>query len=96
MMRDYVNEHFAKHPDERVRPSIRTKRGEPLSVQASSHHYCTPRANNAAPYSKVEVYWFGRTPRPLRAYQADPRDVAAYVPVDVVNKLIHHRGGIIG
>lgn len=90
-MRDYVHEHFAKHPDAVVRPHIVTKRGGPLSVQASRIHYCSPRKDGAERYTHVEVWWDGRTPSPLWPCGAGP---AAWVPVEVVNRLIAKRGGV--
>lgn len=96
-MTDYVHDHFAKHPDRRVRPHIITKRGGGLSVQASSGHYCSPRIDGAAQYTMVEVWWDGdHTPKPLRPYLSewDRKGPASYVPVDVVNRLIARRGGL--
>lgn len=95
-MTDYVHEHFAKHPDRMVRPHIVNKRGERLSVQASSGHYCWPREDGAERYTHVEVYcWVGRVaPKCLRPYQYDGEGPAARVPVEIVNQLIAKRGGV--
>ena len=95
-MRDYVHEHFAKHPDEVVRPHIVTKRGGPLSVQASRMHYCSPREDGAERYTHVEVYcWTGGwPPKSLRPYSSGGIDPAAWVPVEVVNRLIAKWGGV--
>ena len=94
-MRDYVHEHFAKHPDEVVRPHIVTKRGGSLSVQASRGPYCSPREDGAERYTLVEVWWSGRTPKCLRPYQSGGDGPAGWVPVEVVNRLIARRGGVL-
>ena len=89
---DYVGEHFAKHPGP-VRPAIRTKRGAPLSVQASSIHYCTPR-DDTGPYTRVEVFWTGSIPQALRDREGRQSEPYGWAPVSVVNEIIHKRGGV--
>lgn len=84
-MRDYVGEHFAKHPLDihiRPRPVIVCKDGVRYSVQASRFHYCTPKADEG-PWSSLEV--FG-------PFTNDPE---GWVPVGDINRRIHRHGGTV-
>jgi len=92
-MRDYVHEHFAKHPRDkdswpRARPAIVCRDGYSYSVQASVFTYCSPREDNAPRYTAVEVWgirrnglWHGREPE-------------GWVPVETVNRRIRRHGGV--
>lgn len=97
-MTDYVHYHFAAHPHV-VRPQIVTARGDHLSVQASSLHYCSPREDKARRYATVEVWgpWQtarSRAPKSLKPYiNVGNGGIATHVPVDVVNAYIRRRGG---
>ena len=62
-----------------------------ISVQASSMHYCVPRKNGAWPYSEVELDEL------IAEYANKPNTtetVFAYVPIDIVNRLVEKHGGI--
>lgn len=90
---DYVNDFFTRHPGP-VRPAMRTKRGDSLSVQGSAGHYCTPQEDGAR-YSAVEVWWSIRCPRPLRGHKRrGDNGPAGWVPVADVNAWIASRGGL--
>lgn len=93
-MTNFVAGHFARHLGP-VRPSIVTKRGWSLSVQASGCHYCTPREDvPPGAYTRVEVYcWKGRPPKWLRPYTSG-NDPAGWVPVDLVNRWVRKGGGL--
>ncbi len=80
------------------------KDGVSLSVQADKFAYCTPKENDAAIYTHVEVgYIFAdnrlfpaRTPRGWKKYQ-DGRGSAvyAYVPAALLLAFIKKHGGMI-
>lgn len=82
------------------RPAVITNDGRTFSIQASTTHYSTPREGEAdTVYTHVEIA--GRTDYPLLAEYADcsiGKDgimdgVFAYVPVALVDALIHYHGG---
>ena len=55
-MRDYVNEHLRNHAGMApMRPRVELADGTSISVQASSGHYCEPRADGLRHYTAVEV-----------------------------------------
>lgn len=101
-MRDYVNEHLARHKaaggssTKPVVPVIRCRNGTSLSVQASARHYCSPR-RDTGPWYTVEVWniadWTGREIKP-RSFSPHTEDPYGYVPVDVVNRFIRRHGGV--
>ena len=102
MTRDYVHEHFAKHPGERytgmrVAPRIICADGFSLSVQASTGHYCSPK-NTDGPYTLVEVGFpetAGGQPARPRALGSTPDcGVWGYTPVGTVNNIIRRHGGV--
>lgn len=79
-------------------PTIVCADGTTLSVQASSAHYSTPRANTG-PYSAVEVGFPSSIMSRLLKYAedagADPtRTVYPFVPIAVVAAAIDRRGGL--
>lgn len=106
-MKDYVNEYLrdtlrwidthSGHWQE-VRPRIRCADGLELSVQASSTHYCYPRADGLAEYYQVEVGFPDRVLYALLPYAEDPENltetVYGWVPVEVVNEIIEQHGGL--
>jgi len=103
MIRNYVHEHFAKHPVEpkrdgyRVAPRIVCADGFSLSVQASFGHYCSPK-NTVGPHSSVEVGFpekaDGTPARPRSLGRTPDGGIWGYVPVDIVNRLIRRHGGV--
>lgn len=96
MTHDYVHDHFDKHAGP-VRPHIVCANGTRLSVQASRHHYCTPR-DDSGPWSAVEVWcieaWTGRPIRPTSFGQGGGDNPYGYVPVSAVNRFIKRHGGV--
>ena len=69
--------------------------GTTLSVQASSMHYCRPRAD-LGPYTHVEVGFPSVDPPETWAVYADgkyPSDVYGYIPVALVREFIDAHGG---
>lgn len=75
--------------------------GVSLSIQASKHHYCTPRLDNG-PYLAVEIGFIQNadasplTPPETWSEYADgefPSDVYGYVPIELVEEFIESHGG---
>ena len=78
-------------------PRIICTDGATLSVQASRHHYCSPR-NDTGPYELVEVGFPSIAPTgKLLDYCEDPdkptETVYPYTPIEVVHEYIHDHGG---
>ncbi len=82
--------------------TIVCKDGFSMSVQASEHHYCSPRVNYpGVPYERVEVGYPSAHPGDeMIEYQESPGrndptdDVYPYVPVEIVERVIEAHGGI--
>ncbi|MCA2969343.1 MAG: hypothetical protein IOC86_04280 [Aestuariivirga sp.] len=113
-MTDPVNAHIAAHRGKitdyvaTVTPAIRMADGEEVSVQASAHHYCSPR-NNAGPYTHFEVWCWPEietppefeawcwpeieTPPEFEACGGFADEPAAYVPLADVLAYIARHGG---
>ena len=73
--------------------------GFSMSVQASSHNYCSPRVDNAPSYDEVEV-GFPNSYEPLLTSYAEDKEnytgtVYGWVPVGVVTMVCAKHGGII-
>lgn len=99
---DYVHQHFSEHKDgtrgSAVVPHIICADGASLSVQASSGHYCSPRADTG-PWGSVEVWCItsanGRKISPSN-FGDDHTGPYGWVPVSRVNAFIHRHGGLKG
>ena len=72
-----------------------------FSLQTTRTHYCTPR-NDKGPWTHVEIGFPSRKVESLMPYadgawrDCPPTDdVYAYVPMDVVQKMIDDNGGLI-
>lgn len=75
-----------------LRKPVVCKDGLRLSIQASTSHYCKPAENNAEHYTHVEV----SSPNPIRSLrQYGKSGVYAYVPIEKVESLVKHHGGIV-
>lgn len=101
-MKDYINEFFKKHPKNgdtyKCFPCIKLK-GVKMSVQASSHHYCSPRKDlTKGSYKAVEIGFPSRVIKELLPYaenkNSPTKTIYGWVPVSVLNKIIDQRGGI--
>lgn len=68
-----------------------------ISVQASRYTYCSPR-EDGGPWTQVECGFPSATPEFIMEYCEDPdrptETVYGYVPVELVDQLIAHHGGI--
>lgn len=80
-------------------PRVVCASGFSMSVQAHDGAYCSPRANNAVKYDKVEVGFPSAEEPLLMEWCDDPNDptgtVYGYVPVQVVTNVIAKHGGIV-
>jgi len=83
----------------RLAPRIICKDGFNLSVQVSSGHYCSPRMDDAKKYSDVEVGYPSEEEKLLLPYAQNKNrpteTLYAYVPVEVVDKIIEKHGGFL-
>ena len=100
-IRDYVNHINVKRY---VRKPIICKDGFTMSVQASSHHHCFPKIDNAEEYEDVEVGYLSKHEPLLDKYNEGyglgddtyVSDVYCWVPANVVFNVIIKHGGMIG
>lgn len=88
---------FVKIPQNR--PQMVCADGFTMSVQASEMHYCTPRETLLdGQYDDVEIGFPSAKEELLMKYAEDifepTETVYAYVPVDVLEKVIEKHGGI--
>lgn len=79
-------------------PRLFFESGASLSVQASEHHYSSPRTNNG-PFTKVEVGFPSETPPDTWKQYAEDWDkpldtVYPHIPIELVMLYIGARGGI--
>ena len=102
-MRDYVNEYLAEKKAAKdgylrdVVGRMELADGSSLSVQASGFHYCSPK-EATGPWDMVEVGFPSKRWNSLSKYREDWKttirnNVFAFVPVRVVNAIIHRAGG---
>jgi hypothetical protein len=73
--------------------------GFTMSVQANEGAYCSPRRDNAARYTEVEVGFPSEKEEMLMEYVEDhakpTETVYAYVPVFLVSTVIAKHGGMV-
>lgn len=71
--------------------------GFKVSVQASKHHYCSPREHYAE-WASVELGFPSEADDLIQEYAEDPdrptETVYGYVPIDIVARLVIKHGGI--
>lgn len=80
------------HP---VRKALVCNDGTTLSVQASSHHYCSPRVDLSDYYSEVEVWRVtAEVPDTWLEYGDTENNPFAYIPVELVEEFVDYHGGI--
>lgn len=66
-----------------------------VSVQASQYNYCHPR-NDVGPYSEVEVGYPSEWPEEWQPHrEGETGDVAGYLPVDLVVRVLLQHGWIV-
>lgn len=81
-----------------LRPLLVCNDGFNMSVQASRTHACSPQMAGNIEYYSVEIGFPSQEDELLTPYADNEDDltnaVYAYVPVDIVNKVIEKHGGI--
>jgi hypothetical protein len=95
-----INEYLrmAKRDMYGLRPRVHCQDGFSFSVQASDHHYCSPRINDASSYKTVEIGYPSKPDELLYDYAEDitwTDTVYGHVPVRIVDMLIRKHGGIV-
>jgi hypothetical protein len=87
-----------RRPTGHVALPIRCRDGWSASVQASQHHYCSPR-RDSGPWDSVEVGYPSSEEDALLPYADEPGDplssVYGYVPLAVVARVVEARGGLV-
>jgi len=84
----------------RVRPDTRCKDGFTMSVQASQHHYISPRKDGLSLgiYTELEVGYPTQEETLLMPYCENLNDpcftVYGYVPVEVIKAIVAKHGGL--
>lgn len=80
-----------------LRPRAVCKDGFEISIQASFHHYCSPRTTFEGPYAEVEL-GYPSEDEPLIHDYAEGDDytntVYGYVPVGIVDQVLEKHGGL--
>ena len=86
---------------QRARNTVKCADGFQMSVQASEHHYCSPKASGwNTQYTSVEIGFPTEKVEDLMRYideeESDPTDtVYTYVPAVIVCKIIANHGNMI-
>ena len=79
------------------RPRIVCADGFDVSIQASQHHYCTPRVDDG-PYSKVEIGYPSEEVPEWMEWAETPESpldtVYGWVPVEIIDEVLRNHGGI--
>ena len=71
---------------------VRCRDGFDMSVQASPYHYSTPSGWDPEEYTHFEV-GYPSQPEPLLG--AGDGEVYAYVPAEIIDRVIEKHGGLI-
>jgi uncharacterized membrane protein len=86
---------------QRARNTVKCADGFQMSVQASEHHYCSPKASGwNTQYTSVEIGFPTEKVEDLMRYideeESDPTNtVYTYVPAVIVCKIIANHGNMI-
>lgn len=92
---------FGKIKHQRNRSRVKLGDGTVLSIQASEHHYCTPRKNGLglSQYKSVEVGFPSNEIEEFFPWAEEEGDwtdtVYPYLPLEVLVSAIESRGGIV-
>jgi len=80
-----------------LRPMVAAD-GYTASIQASSHHYCTPRTDEG-PYTHVEIGFPDAPDGLLKPYAEDPSNpidtVYGWVPIGIIAQVFASHDGIV-
>lgn len=95
---DIVNKHIKQTFDGFNAARIVCNDGFSMSVQASRYHYCSPREDNAFPYSTFEIGFPSKRIPEANEYAEEPKrhtkTVFGRVPLKVVLQIIKKHGGL--
>jgi hypothetical protein len=91
-----INKHIAKTKDRtNVAKPIKCSDGFSMSVQASKHHYSTPRSNGTDAYVAYEVgYPSQREELLMPFHECEDSTVFCWVPAEVIIQVILKHGGM--
>lgn len=91
---DFKNEHLASKGHSILFDNLLLNDMTSLSVQASAFHFCEPKEYlDDGAYESVEVYMGSYHDEVLENY-CHEEGLAFYVPVEVMEKVVEHHGGI--
>ena len=97
-IREHIRNNKVENCSPIAKPIICTD-GFKVSVQASKHHYCSPREYDAE-WASVELGFPSAADDLIQKYAETPDEptetVYGYVPIDTVARLIIKHGGIKG
>jgi hypothetical protein len=83
----------------RIRPFAKCADGFTISVQASTFHCCSPRANGLSEYDTVEVGYPSAPTHELDPYKYDKHrkgcQVYDHVPFSLIQSILDQHGGIV-
>lgn len=99
-MKVRIREHIRNNKTEdmpHIAKPIICSDGFKVSVQASEHHYCSPREHDAE-WNSFELGFPSAADDLIQGYAETPDEptgtVYGYVPIDIVARLIIKHGGI--
>jgi len=91
-----INKHIAKTKDStNVATPIECADGFTMSVQASKHHYSTPRTNDTKAYVEYEVGFPSQHEELLMPFhEYEESTVFCWVPAEVLIQVVLKHGGM--
>ena len=91
-----INKHIAVTKDHsNIATPIKCTDGFTMSVQASEHHYSTPRTDTTTAYVAYEVgYPSQREPLLMPFHECEDSTVFCWVPAEVLIQVILKHGGM--
>lgn len=94
LLQTWLIHHRSERREMETLPRITLISGMTLSIQVGRGLYCTPR-DPIGPWTHVEIGFPNRKlPSEFEEYKDGTGDVFAYVPIELVAKLISNQGGI--
>ena len=96
---EYMESTYDSEKSFNVRPRVTCADGFSVSIQGGTdNHYCKPR-ENCNEYQEVELGFPSMDIPELWRYAEAPDNhtgtVFAYVPIDEIEKVVEHHGGIV-
>lgn len=99
---DWMDEAARKGKNYEPIRRLKPKDGHTLSIQASKYHYCEPRSDRESynQYEKFEIGFPTFRSTMLMPFAEEPErptdTVYAYVPKEIIERLIKRHGGVVG